>query len=130
MHILNLSILVLFLTISSCAYIFSGTQDTVTVSVPSNTQAQIFYGNNFVGTGAATIIVNRGFFNDRKITVNGLNNCIYPAVNVEKTFNPVSLLNLLWGFGFFIGFGIDAISGAIAKVDTNYYTISPASCKS
>lgn len=118
------SLFVFILTLTGCASMFSGSTDVINVSVPSNTQAQIFYGNRFVGVGAASFNFKRSLSNTKQITVNGLNNCVYPAVDINTTFNAVALLNIF----FWPGFIIDALTGSLVKADETSYSVSPSYC--
>lgn len=108
----------IILLLHSCATIFSGTKARVTVTSPNASWANIKVDgkeyNNVVFP--AQIKVKRGYVPS---VIKAENPDMEGSVTVDKTFNPVAVLNL----ADVIGWAIDAADGAIMKPTQKEYTI-------
>ena len=111
--------LVLVTLLTSCATILSGTKAKVTVSTstgePANVNAD---GNSYYITGPTEIKIRRGY---KKSVITADNQNSHGSVEVKKTFNFVTLGNIL--LGGIPGLVVDGISGAITKPRGNAFTI-------
>lgn len=100
--------------LSSCATIFTGTRDNITVN--SDVPAQVRVDGNPVGSTPVTINAKRG--NTPVITVEKEG---YETVTIkpEKHFNAVAILNLF----NVVFWGIDFATGAAFRFDQKYYMV-------
>ena len=102
---------------TGCATLFSGTTDQVTInSEPEG--ARILVDGIDQGTTPATLNLKRPGLNDTQITLrlDGYRDRVF---SVQKSFNTVSILNILvWP-----GFIVDALTGALFKIDPTTYDI-------
>ncbi len=100
--------------LQSCATIFTGTKDTITInSQPQGANVQI--GGIDKGTTPCTISVKRS---STSPTISLKKEGYQPRIfELEQSFNLVSIINL----GNLIGWGIDAMTGAIKKYDPKTY---------
>lgn len=114
-----LGILSIFPFFTSCATILSGSKANVTVSTSTNEPARAnVEGRQYYINGPTNIEVKRGY---SKTTIYAENDDSFGSVDVKKTFNPVSLGNIL--LGGVPGLAVDGISGAITKPNHKKYTI-------
>jgi len=98
------------LMLTSCATLFSGSKNNIAVNTNVN-DYEVF--NNGQSYGEAQIIkVKKGDV----VTVKSEGFKDYSVV-IGGAFNPITLLNLISPFSL-IGIIVDAITGAINKVDT------------
>jgi hypothetical protein len=106
------------LLLPSCATIFSGTKARVTVTSPNASWANIKVDGNEYNNVVfpAQIKVKRGYVPS---VIKAENPDMEGSVTVDKTFNPVAVLNL----ADVIGWAIDAADGAIMKPTQREYTI-------
>lgn len=103
---------------SGCATIFSGTSDSVTFnSKPEG--ASILINGTPRGTTPATIQISRPGMGSNVVTLKkeGFQDITFV---MDKAFNGVSIINL----GNLLGWGIDAMSGALMKNGTSSYDLS------
>lgn len=103
---------------SSCATIFSGTSDSVSFnSRPDG--ASILINGIPRGTTPATIQISRPGMGSNVVTLkkDGFQDMTFV---MDKSFNGVSIINL----GNLLGWGIDAMSGALMKNGTSSYDLS------
>lgn len=113
--------MVLSVMMASCATIFSGTTAKVTVSTNAGEPVNLTVDGKqtyYNVMGPTDVKVRRGY---KKSTIKAENENKYGYVELSKTFNPTSLLNII--LGGIPGFAIDGISGAITKPNTNAVTI-------
>jgi len=113
-------LLVSILLISSCATIFTGTKDRITFN--SNPSGAIIYKDGVeLCTTPCTYKVKRSI-NDTDIEFK-LDGYQTRVITLDKEFNVISIINL----GNLLGWGIDALSGAVMKYDRKTYdiTLSP-----
>ena len=109
----------LILLLTSCATIISGTTAKVNVSTSdgepayANVDGQKYYIN-----GPTEVKVKRGY---KKSVISAENEKSQGSVDVNKTFNPTTLWNIL--LGGIPGLAIDGATGAITKPSSSYYTI-------
>jgi hypothetical protein len=113
--IIVVSIVSLFMT--SCATIFTGTKDRITFnSTPAG--ATIYKNGVEQCKTPCTLNVKRSL-NDTDIEYK-LDGYETKLITLDKEFNVVSVINL----GNLLGWGIDALSGAIMKYDQKVYDIT------
>lgn len=105
------------LLLSSCATIFTGTKDRI--SFNSNPQGAIIYKDGVeLCTTPCSYKVKRSISDtDIEIKLDGYQTRL---ITLDKEFNVVSILNL----GNLIGWGIDAVSGAVLKYDRKTYDLT------
>ena len=111
--------LVLLTILTSCATILSGTKANVTVSTstgePANVRAD---GNSYYISGPTEITIKRGY---KKSVITAENQNSYGSVEVRKTFNFVTLGNII--LGGIPGFVVDGIAGSVTRPKGNAFTI-------
>ena len=111
--------LVLLTILTSCATILSGTRAYVTVSTSTGELANVKAdGNSYSISGPTDILIKRGY---KKTVITAENQNSYGSVEVKKTFNFVTLGNII--LGGIPGLVIDGISGAVTKPKGNAFTI-------
>ncbi len=110
---------ILLCTTTSCASIFCGTKAKVTFdcNVKSGVNLTIDGIKHHNVEFPFTTKVKRGF--DDTIVKAEAENYKPETLVIDKTFNPVSIINLC----DVLGWGIDAATGAITKPANNYYQI-------
>lgn len=108
------------LTSTSCATILSGTRATIVLSSPDARNVNLIVDDTQYGTVTlpVQIEVRRGF-NATHIIAQTEDREGYTTVH--KTFNPVSLLNIL--LGGVPGAVIDCATGAVTKPEMDNYII-------
>lgn len=108
--------------LTSCATIFSGTKAKVTVHTNANEPVNLYVGRNtyYNVSGPTRVEVPRGFKKSKIIAENANS---MGSVDVKKTFNATTLLNILMLPGAIPGFIIDGATGAMGKPVTDMYTI-------
>ena len=113
--IIAVSIVSLFMT--SCATIFTGTKDRITFnSTPAG--ATIYKDGVEQCKTPCTLKVKRSLSDtDIEYKLDGYETRL---ITLDKEFNIVSVINL----GNLLGWGIDALSGAIMKYDKKVYDIT------
>jgi hypothetical protein len=111
--IITLTAIVFF---SSCATIFTGTSQTVQVnSVPSGAKVQVDGIDR--GTTPAALKLKKG--SDGQTVTLKMEGYETKTFQPETSFNGVAVLNLF----SLLGWGIDAVTGAIYKYSPKYYEI-------
>jgi len=111
--------LVVSASLSGCATIFNGTEQEVQFdSEPS--KADIMIGGVRRGTTPATLTLTKPGVNDRQITFvkEGYEE---KTITLQKKFATASILNVIGPT--FVGFGIDALSGALFNYYPTEYTV-------
>lgn len=104
------------LLITSCATVFTGTKDRISFnSTPSG--ATIYIDGVEQCTTPCTMKVSRSL-NDTDVELK-LDGYETRLITLSKEFNVVSIINL----GNLLGWGIDAVSGAVMKYDRKSYDI-------
>ncbi|WP_027386042.1 PEGA domain-containing protein [Chryseobacterium gregarium] len=106
------------LSATSCATIFTGTKDKITFnSTPEG--AKVMHKGVEKCTTPCTAEIPRSL-SKQMVTFEkeGFNN---KEVKLTKTFNPVTLLNILLGGA--IGVGIDAATGSLTKYSPKEYKV-------
>jgi hypothetical protein len=106
------------LSVTSCASILTGTKDKITFnSTPEG--AKVFHKGIEKCTTPCTAEIPRSL-SKQMVTFEkeGYNN---KEVKLTKTFNPVTLVNILLGGA--IGVGIDAATGSLTKYSPKAYQI-------
>ncbi|MDR1006080.1 MAG: hypothetical protein LBL74_04375 [Bacteroidales bacterium] len=108
---------------SSCATMFNGPTEKVlfNAAIPKDKPAtlivddMVYYNITF----PCIVSVDRGFASSvATLKVDGYKSS---SVLIKKTFNYTSLLNILTGGGFLVGFGVDAASGSMMKLKHTSY---------
>ena len=114
-----ISLLLLLPFFTSCATIWSGTTAKVTVSTSTGEPARAYVdGDPYYINGPTTVKVRRGY---KKSTIEAENENSKGSVDVSKTFNPVTLWNLL--LGGIPGFVVDGVTGALTKPSQSAYVV-------
>lgn len=111
-----LSAAVVSLLSTSCATIFTGTKDRI--SFNSNPQGAVIYKDGVEQCKTpCTLKVKRSMTDtDLEFKLAGYETRL---ITLDKEFNTVSIVNL----GNLVGWGIDAITGAVMKYDRKSYDI-------
>lgn len=116
----NLSIVLLScvaLSATSCASILTGTKDKISfTSQPEG--AKVMHKRIEKCTTPCTAEINRSL--GKQVVIFQKEGFISKEVKLTKTFNPVTLLNIL--LGGVIGVGIDAATGSLTKYSPKAYT--------
>lgn len=117
----NLSIVLLMgiaLSTTSCASMFTGTKDKITFN-SSPEGAKVFHKGVEKCITPCTAEISRAL-SKQTVTFEkeGFNTKV---VKLTKTFNPVTLLNIL--FGGAIGVGIDVATGSLTKYSPKKYDV-------
>jgi len=113
-------LLITIALISGCATIFTGTKDRITFN--SNPSGAVIYKDGVeLCTTPCSYKVKRSI-NDTDIEFK-LDGYQTRLITLDKEFNIISIINL----GNLLGWGIDALSGAVMKYDRKTYdiTLSP-----
>lgn len=102
--------------LTSCATIFTGTRDTISFnSTPSG--ATIYKDGIELCKTPCTVPLKRKLGESSvEFKLDGYETRL---IILDKTFNPVSIINL----GSIFGWGIDALTGSIVKYDRKSYDI-------
>ncbi len=103
----------------SCASIFSGSRKSIIIDSNVKEKSTLTIdGNKHKDISFPySVKVKRGF---NSSVVKGEIDGYEPAMlHIEKTFNPVSIINL----GSILGWGIDAATGAMMKPEYNNYDL-------
>ncbi len=106
------------LSTTSCATIFTGSKDSITFNTHPEGAKVVFQGVEKCVTpctaefgrtlGKRSVEIKKDGFETKEL-------------KLEKNFNAVSLLNIL--FGGIIGFGVDLGTGAFLKYDPKTYSV-------
>lgn len=107
---------ILLVSLSGCATIFTGSRQVVKVnSYPSG--AGVFVEGDSLGVTPFAGKIKKGFTAKRIV----LKKAGYQDLELEPntTFNPTTILNLL--FGGIVGFGIDVATGAMMHYSPTFY---------
>lgn len=103
--------------LSSCATVFTGTKDRITFN--SNPSGATIYKDGVEQCKTPCTIKVKRSLNDTDIEYK-LDGYETRLITLDKEFNIVSVVNL----GNLLGWGIDALSGAIMKYDRKVYDIT------
>lgn len=111
-----LACIALQLGASSCATVFTGSRQTVTIG--SNVEgASVQVGGINYGTTPASVRLKKGFTGETVVVKKeGYKTAI---IQPPTTFNPVSIINLF----NILFWAIDVATGAIMKYDANYLEV-------
>ena len=112
--LLTLSIL----STTSCATIFTGTKDSVTFNSKPDGAVVVFKGVDKCTTPCTTEISRSLGKQMVLIKKDGYEN---KEFKLEKNFNAVTLVNIL--FGGIIGFGVDLATGSFVKYSPKAYSV-------
>ncbi len=112
-----IAISIISLLMTSCATIFTGTKDRITFnSTPAG--ATIYKDGVEQCKTPCTLKVKRSLSDtDIEYKLDGYETRL---ITLDKEFNVVSVINL----GNLLGWGIDALSGAVMKYDRKVYDIT------
>jgi hypothetical protein len=117
----NLSIVLLLgiaLSTTSCASMFTGTKDSISfTSTPDG--AKVIHKGIEKCTTPCTAEIPRSL--SKQMVTFEKEGFASKEVKLQKTFNAVTLLNIL--FGGAIGVGIDAATGSLTKYSPKAYTV-------
>lgn len=106
------------LSTTSCATIFTGSKDSITFNTQPEGAKVVFQGVEKCVTPCTTEFHRTLGKRSVEIKKEGFET---KELKLEKNFNAVSLLNIL--FGGLIGFGIDLGTGAFLKYDPKTYSV-------
>lgn len=106
------------LSTTSCATIFTGTKDSITFTTTPEGAKVIHKGVEKCLT-PCTAEIPRGL--GKQMVMFQKEGFQSKEVKLTKTFNPVTLLNILLGGA--IGVGIDAATGSLTKYSPKSYTV-------
>ena len=108
----------LALSATSCASMFTGTKDKISfTSQPEG--AKVLHKGVEKCITPCTAEINRSL--GKQVVVFEKEGFVNKEVKLTKTFNAVSLLNILVGGA--IGIGIDAATGSLTKYSPKAYTV-------
>ncbi|MDQ0781076.1 PEGA domain-containing protein [Chryseobacterium sp. W4I1] len=106
------------LSTTSCATIFTGTKDSISfTSTPEG--AKVFHKGVEKCVTPCTAEISRGL--SKQTVTFEKEGFADKEVKLTKTFNPVTLVNILLGGA--IGVGIDAATGSLTKYSPKAYTV-------
>lgn len=116
-QLLTISAILITFFLSSCATLFTGTKDRITFN--SNPSGATIYidGVEQCKTPCAMKVTRSINDNDVEFKLDGYETRL---ITLSKEFNVVSVVNL----GNLIGWGVDALSGAVMKYDQKSYDIT------
>ncbi|MDM1553526.1 PEGA domain-containing protein [Chryseobacterium indologenes] len=117
----NLSIVLLLgiaLSTTSCATIFTGTSDKITFN-SSPEGAKVIHKGEEKCVTPCTAPISRSL--SKQIVTIEKEGFSSQEIKLDKNFNAVTLLNIL--FGGAIGVGIDAATGSLTKYSTKKYEV-------
>ncbi len=114
--------LILFLETASCAYLFHGTSDQISIS-SGDPDAKIYLDEQLIGRGNATATIDRG----KKYTITAkAPDCQDSTVTTGDKFDPTSLLGLFLDLGIVSILVIDmAATDAAWKTYPLSYALNP-----
>lgn len=104
------------LSMTSCATIFTGTKDSITFNSKPEGAKVVFQGVEKCVTPCS---VNLDRSLGKRFVELKKEGYETKELKLEKSFNPVTLVNIL--FGGVIGFGIDLGTGSFTKYDPKTY---------
>lgn len=108
---------ILVLSTTSCATILTGTKDPITFNSQPEGAKVMFKGVEKCVT-PCTVDITRGLGKQMvEIKKDGYNT---KELQLDKKFNPVTLVNIL--LGGVIGMGVDLATGSFVKYDQKTYT--------
>ncbi|NAW50161.1 PEGA domain-containing protein [Elizabethkingia argentiflava] len=107
---------VLTFSVTSCATIFTGTTDSLTVTTKPE-GAKVYDRGVEKCTTPCSFKVSRSL-TDRSVEIKK-EGYETKAIGLDRKFNPVSIINL---FGL-IGWAVDAATGSLMKYDTKGYNV-------
>jgi hypothetical protein len=102
-----------------CATIFTGTQDTITISATPET-ASIFKDGRLLGAGSVTFAADRsafGTFSKIRVEANGYDS---QEFQLDRRFNPAAIGNLTFVFSW----TTDVLSGSVMKYSPTSYHVT------
>lgn len=104
-----------------CASMFNGSKETISVDATSN-QTEIYVNGRYVGEGQARATIPK----KGNVTITARrSNCRPHSVQVERTFDPTTLLGLFIDGGIFSILVIDgAATGAWSKATQHHYRLT------
>ncbi|MGC4129404.1 MAG: PEGA domain-containing protein [Bergeyella sp.] len=109
-------ILITSLSMTSCATILTGSKDSITFNSQPEGAKVVFQGTEKCVTPCTTEIQRSLGKRSVEIKKEGYET---KELKLEKTFNPVTLVNIL--LGGVIGIGIDLGTGSFLKYDPKVY---------
>jgi hypothetical protein len=121
-RIINLLVIASLLNLASCAAMFSGTRDNI--SIRSNEEGSTIYMNEmYLGkNNAFTTIPKKGAYSIR-VSKKG---CADKTVPITRSFDPITLLGALIDWGLVSILIVDGVAtGAIHKADQTTFVIDP-----
>lgn len=113
-YVLTVSMMI---SVTSCATIFTGTKDTITFNSKPEGAKVVFQGVEKCVTPCSTEFQRSLGKRLVEIKKEGYET---KELKLEKNFNAVTLVNIL--FGGIIGFGIDLGTGSFLKYDPKTYS--------
>ncbi|OFW79719.1 MAG: hypothetical protein A2887_03475 [Alphaproteobacteria bacterium RIFCSPLOWO2_01_FULL_40_26] len=107
---------------SSCALMFNGSKDTVTVR-SNEDNVKIYINESYIGKNSAITTINK---KDNYMITVSKNGCSDKTVPVTRSFDPITLLGFLIDFGLISILLIDgAATRAWHKADQTAFVIDP-----
>lgn len=109
--------LLLAVGLTSCATLFTGTTDNITIDSEPEGARILIEGIDY-GTTPATVSVKRPGLGDKQVVLqlDGYEDRVF---TLQKEFNAVSILN----FGGFVGWVVDFATGAVTKYSPRHYSM-------
>ena len=107
---------IICLTASSCATLFTGTKDKIAFKTTPDGAVVYIDGLEQCKTPCTIDVKRKLGDTDVEIKLDGFETRM---ISLDKEFNVISIINL----GNLFGWGVDAISGAIMKYDRKAYDI-------
>lgn len=113
--IISLIIAIVSIFVISCATLFTGTKDNITInSDPEG--AKIMIDGIDYGRTPATVSVTRPGFGDKQVTLQ-LEGYETRTFTLQKEFNTIAILNL----GSILGWAVDIASGSVTRYSPKHY---------
>ncbi len=113
---LTIPLILLCILMNSCATIFTGTHDTISFKTTPPGATVSKDGVDLCKTPCTTSI--KRSLNDTQIELKS-DGYDTKLITLDKEFNVISVINL----GNLLGWGVDALSGAVMKYDKKSYDI-------
>jgi len=118
-----ISMTLIALTLSSCATIFTGTKDTISFNTKPEGATIYLDGLELCKTPCHVPVRRSINDTDIEVKLDGYNTRL---ITLNKELNLISIINL----GNLVGWGIDALTGALMKYDRKSYNLELTQDKS
>ncbi len=109
---------------SSCASIFNGTKETITIKSDVK-GTEIYVDENKVGTDSATVVIPKKKLKSTILKSKKLG-CTDKTGSIPTAFDPTTLLGLFIDFGLISILMVDGLAtGAVTEAAQSYVDLTP-----